>query len=171
MAIIRLTDYISPSVTCALTYSSAMFSWPGQHRPLLLIGATSYVGGRAGQASHLLFCTLFPTFLPIETGSVDVTGHSPEVGGPCDFTSAAHISAVFSINANVVIFCECPMYRLLLYTYESLEAKQISFTNFSFSLLKDLVHNYPKLIPEKHFIIKILNFRCENGLFKCGLQI
>lgn len=113
MAIIWLTGHTFPSLTCTLTYSSAIFSWPGQHRPLCLTGAPSYVGGRAGQASHLLFCTLFPIFLPMETGSVDVTGHGPEVGGPWDITSATHISALFSINANVVIFCECPSYRSL----------------------------------------------------------
>lgn len=97
----------------------------------------------------------------METGSVDVTGHGPEVGGPWDITSATHISALFSINANVVIFCECPSYRSLsLHIWISWSKMDFIYTNVSFSLLKDLIHN--KLIPEKHFII--LYSSCENGL-------
>lgn len=79
----------------------------------LPLGALPYVGGRVGQASHLLFCPLFPVFLPIERGSLEVTGRGPGGREPCDFISATHLSAVFSINGNLVIFCDCPIYRSL----------------------------------------------------------
>lgn len=58
------------------------------------------MGGRVGQASHLLFCPLFPVSLPIETGSIEVTGQGPAGREPYDFYL-------------LVIFCKCPIYRSL----------------------------------------------------------
>lgn len=55
-------------------------SWALAARALLLLGALSHLGGRLGQGSHLLFCLLFPTFLPGETGSVEVPGCRPGGG-------------------------------------------------------------------------------------------
>ena len=48
---------------------------------LLLLGAT-FRGWRAGQASHLSSCPLFPVFSLIETGSVEEPGCSPGDGEP-----------------------------------------------------------------------------------------
>lgn len=67
----------------------------------------SFVGGRVGQASHLLFCPLFPIVLPTETGSVEVTGQGPGGGEPW-----LH-AFLLSLVGNLVIFCKCPIYRSL----------------------------------------------------------
>lgn len=100
-----LNPGINPTPGLSLTGNSGTGRLP--------LRALPYVGGRVGQASHLLFCPLFPVFLPIETGSLEVTGRGPGGREPCDFISATRISAVFSINGNLVIFCDCPIYRSL----------------------------------------------------------
>lgn len=111
--------YFSP-LTPALTPAQSCFNW----RPFdpLLRGPPS-MGGGAGQASHLLFCPLFPIFSPIETGSVEETGPGPGGGEPCDFIWAACTSAVFSISGNLVIFLNAPFTAHCLDAHESSEAK------------------------------------------------
>lgn len=63
------SDGALPNPTLTLPWCCLWQLWRGPCFSWVL----TPVGGRGGQASHLLLCPLFSIFLPMETGSVEVT--------------------------------------------------------------------------------------------------